>query len=511
MNINRTWRYFMLGAVLLLLVGVVCFSQYRRSITCMGVPILSEQQAAEFSPHKSPAPATMALTIDHHSAALDQEQSILYVTQAVDAETKAYQLAGQLRLSSGSYRLCFAPDPYFKKLQDAIQKGHTFALWAADQNNHYYEYQVVFTTLPVLTMGGEPNHTDEEGRTVYAGDFCLWSPNDPDYGRRSIKTAEVQWNVRGASSALLDKKPWKLSLKSKKGDNKGLSLLGLGADDDWILNPLNMDDTDLKELMMIRLWNALAAQTEFNHPMANGEYVEVVINGKYQGVHLLQRRIDRKYLELNTQDILLKGLHRYEFLTPQESLEIIHSPFGAEETYALAEGFCSQTDYSMVDPQNFIDVFLFLRFGSLSDNQGCKNMFYLLKNTPEGYRLMMIPWDTDMSFGVTWDNGFAYNYDISMQAIQWRTGLSAMREHHAGLTNKIGERWEALRADVLSEERIFSILDGLEQQLDRSGAPARDRARWGTQHAEQDTIGQLRRFITERLKMLDELHKTYKE
>ena len=84
----------------------------------------------------------------------------------------------------------------------------------------------------------------------------------------------------------------------------------MGADDDWILNSLTMDDTRIREKLFMDLWNLNVEKTDYNFKMSTGEFVEVVMNGKYYGLCLLQRRLDAKYLELEKAYCFEKKIHR---------------------------------------------------------------------------------------------------------------------------------------------------------------------------------------------------------
>ena len=79
-----------------------------------------------------------------------------------------------------------------------------------------------------------------------------------------------------------------------------------------------LDDFKVKEQFAMKLWNRLAEQSPWDYPMSSGAYCEVVLNGHYQGLYLLQRRVDRKYLGLSDGQILLKpdsGLAAYDDLS----------------------------------------------------------------------------------------------------------------------------------------------------------------------------------------------------
>ena len=74
--------------------------------------------------------------------------------------------------------------------------------------------------------------------------------------------------------------------------------------------------------MAMDLWNTYLAQEEYNYKMSQGKYAEVVCNGQYCGLYLLQRRIDRKYLELDENQFLAKGIKAADGLPLEEYFDI---------------------------------------------------------------------------------------------------------------------------------------------------------------------------------------------
>ena len=59
---------------------------------------------------------------------------------------------------------------------------------------------------------------------------------------------------------------------------------------------------------------------------------------------------------------------------------------------------------------------------------------------------------------------------------------------------------------IFSEEKIFSILNPVIQELESSGVIQRDEKRWGLLHEGEDNIDNLRLYIRERLIFLDEYY-----
>ena len=363
----------------------------------------------------------------------------------------------------------------------------------------------------MLRIDGEAIAKNEKGKDICDGEICLWTPADPDTGRYSVKKSDAQWHVRGGFSATLLKTPFKVDLKDKNGENKSESLAGLGADDDWILNPMNLDDTKLKEKLFMGLWNRRAEQVDWNEKMSEGEYVEVVINQQYWGLFQLQRRIDGKFLALGREDILLKSGADLSASTPETAYEIVWSSLTEAETFSLVEDFFQGTDGDLLNMDNFLDVNLFFQCASAMDNIQ-KNIFYHLRTGEDGDQMYLIPWDPDMSWGTVWRaeaGGFVYDFEESRQNMTLRQEYGWMRKYHPDLDARMAERWFQLRGDLLTVETMTAILMEQQQILDASGARQRDTDQWGLYYEGQDSPENLCRSIEARLEWVDAYYSQY--
>ena len=83
------------------------------------------------------------------------------------------------------------------------------------------------------------------------------------------------------------------------------------SDEDWLLYSLSTDPSRAKEMTCITLWNELAAQTEWDYPTCEMEYVEVYINGSYAGLYGLASPVDKKSLNLPENGRLYKWRTAY--------------------------------------------------------------------------------------------------------------------------------------------------------------------------------------------------------
>lgn len=431
-------------------------------------------------------------------AAMDVGSKTIYIPQAISEETTRDQLKGALTLSVSNCRLYFLQDPAFDDLTQAVAQGHRFPL-AVACGRHYHIYSVVFTTLPVLRMDSQTKQERKNNVPEIFGQMCLWDTETGD-----PVSSELFFHARGGTTMDMEKSSWKISLKTSSMKNNHLSFLGLQKDDDWILNAMSIDDSKIKEMFLTNVWNSIAADSPWNYPMSSQRYVELVLDGSYYGVYLLQRRFDQKFLGLSGEDILIKGIGNLTVTVPQDAYRIQSSPLSEAETYALIEGLFYREDVSTLDLNNYVDISILLQLGSLGDNAGYKNMFYCLKKEETGYTLSMIPWDVDMGLGVCWVvDHIGYDYDQAMDMDVTRREYAQMLALHPDLEERIRDRWQELRQGPLATQNLLGQMELITQQLNQSGAFVRDTQRWDLCYGGPDTQEAAVRFLEERLTLLD--------
>jgi len=470
----------------------------------LGVPVATEAELAALGGYRH-ADYSSVLLFGGTPVPVDKESATIYLSQPITADTTCADLCGALELNFERGRLYFAPDPAFDHLAAAMAEGHGFRLLVADEKSGtYMEYKVVLTALPVLRLEGGFSHFDKDGESALTGRLSLLTADDPDEGGYTVKSSRASWHLRGATTSRQPKKSWKIDLIDEARANVDLAFLGLGSDDDWVLNSMSLDDTRMKEKLAMDTWNQLAAETVHRDNMSVGRYIEVVINGEYCGVYLMQRRIDENYLALAEDTVLLKGLNTWSATDPSDGYEIEYSPLSDRETYALIQDWSTRQDCSMADLDNFVDVCLFLQWGSMQDNTSYNNIYYVLQPNGDGYGMYMVPWDTDYAMGVLWVNDFfGYDMDTSVQMHAHRAEYEAMKQVAPDLDQKMAQRWFALRETVYSQEQILEKLNGYRRELETSGAFARDKAAWGEFYGGQDSFENLCLYFERRLAHLD--------
>ena len=75
--------------------------------------------------------------------------------------------------------------------------------------------------------------------------------------------------------------------------------------------------------------------------------------------------------------------------------------------------------------------------------------------------MYFVPWDTDLSLGVTW----GYDYEESMNEIIERYELPAMKSEIDVLDAKFVKRWKELRQGIYSEENVLRVYKELTEKI----------------------------------------------
>lgn len=92
--------------------------------------------------------------------------------------------------------------------------------------------------------------------------------------------------IRGSSSQLLPKKGYGLTtLKADNTSNNNVSLLGMPSENDWILNGIAYDPSLIRDYLSYNL------SRQIGNYATRTAYCELLINGEYMGLYILQEKI----------------------------------------------------------------------------------------------------------------------------------------------------------------------------------------------------------------------------
>lgn len=457
----------------------------------LGVHVVERESLLELEEIEG-ARAT-ALWFNGEKTAADIESNTAYISLGT-SNWDVNVDEGIILYEDSSAALCFVDSPALRNIESSIRNGEALQL-AVVKDGKYSVVNVVFTSLPVISVDGVYQKFGESlGKEIMSGSIRLWHEQESFY-------SPALWHFRGFGSMQMDKKALKITLMENRVENIHCDLLGLGADDDWILNPMNKDDLDIRERMAMELWNGYFAEESWNYPMSHGQYVELVLNGEYYGLYLIQRRMDQKYLQIDIEkDILFKG--RIGYATSAFLYDLRVSPYNDNQSFTYLDNVLTDLGWHNLDRNNFIDVCLFLNYFATHDNLMETNMYFILEDAAESPKLNMVPWDTDMSLGLF--VGMGLNYAEASEQLFIRQEYEQLVEKYPELPELMATRWDELRESVFSEESIKAVITANAEQIAAwDAARARDRLKWGYYSYHEDSYEQLLDFCLNRLQFLD--------
>ncbi|KPK83804.1 MAG: hypothetical protein AMS27_11830 [Bacteroides sp. SM23_62_1] len=307
--------------------------------------------------------------------------------------------------------------------------------------------------------------------------------------------------IRGSSSQMFEKKNYTIETRTETGENNNVSLLGLPAENDWVLHGPYSDKTLMRNALTFQLGN------EMGQWAPRTRFCELFINNDYHGVYLLMEKIKRDSNRVNISklnpdeisgsdlsggyilsidrpgdfwispypgmyggDIIINYIYpEYEDM-PTEQREYIKNYVTLFE-YALSgmNKDDPSSDYkSYADVYSFIDYFLINELNRNVDAYRLSAFFYKDKNG----KLVMGPlWDHNLSFGnADYYQGFnqqgwvMYGIDPGdgFQVPFWWPIL--LQDSFFKIEMK--KRWQYLRQDPFHVDHIYEIIDSLATVLD---------------------------------------------
>lgn len=159
------------------------------------------------------------------------------------------------------------------------------------------ESPVVLTesNLPIVLIE-TPDHDSIGDNKIVASMKVICNP----YGKRNNiadqpleYNGNIKINLRGNSSKLMEQQKFNVSTIDANGQELDTELLGLAAEHDWVLVNTVSDISLMRDALASDLWEKMG------HWAPRTRTVEVVLNGKYNGVYLLQEKIKISKNRLN--------------------------------------------------------------------------------------------------------------------------------------------------------------------------------------------------------------------
>jgi hypothetical protein len=347
----------------------------------------------------------------------------------------------------------------------------------------------------------------------------------------------IDIEIRGSSSQMTPKKQYGFTtLLSDNVSKNDVSILGMPAENDWILNGMSFDTARIRDFLIYNLFRQLGNYA------SRTVYCEVVINNDYRGIYLLQEKIKSDHervdvLKITAGDNYLPDVSG-GYITKADKVSLdetiawtmytwygspvnyIHSlpkPGGATlwqtnyiksqfenlETTALNGNTSLDNGFpSIIDVPSFIDFMIMNEFGSNPDAGTYSTYFHKDRNG----KLRAGPvWDCDLTFG----NDLFFlgpEYDRSLPT-GWRfqdyqnDGSTFWRNLflNSEFNCYLSKRWNELiqsnqPLNLLSLEAFIDLTDSA-----ISESVARDYTRWDINKDHQQLINDIKSFLNSRI------------
>ena len=344
-----------------------------------------------------------------------------------------------------------------------------------------------------------------------------------DYQRRTEEDSLTvrflcMLKYRGESALKYEKKSFAVKLIDATGEDLDANIFGIRQENSWILDAMAIDRVRMRNRLCFDVWNDMS-RTPYNTKTNNrngteGVFVEVFVNGEYNGLYCMTDKIDRKLLGLKKAksgddgDVMIRGLlykgigwgngwslksynadaatdkvtwNAWELQYPDD-----YPSIATWQPLMDLMDFCSNktTDDEFVQsykdwfyPDNLADYVIFTLALNVGDNL-YKNTFLSTVDITQGHRYMISPWDMDMSLGGNYDG--KYNEELSIVGqYNHRAPFNRLIGRNVdGFADKLTDTWKAYYTSLFAPENIGHRLDNYAAMFSKSGAWEREFSKW---------------------------------
>jgi spore coat protein H len=403
-------------------------------------------------------------------------------------------------------------------ISDWHSDSHIISL--GDGNGGRKDWKLQFTTLPIVMIesdGYQYNHDDWKPGRVFIIDALKRTQGVELYS----SLAGVHFH--GATALGFEKKSYNIELWDTDSVEKDVQVFGMRSDGDWILDAMWVDKSRMRNRVCTDIWNSIddlpyAKKNAYQGNGTSGLYVEMFLDGKYNGLYCFTDKIDRKKLNLKKYDTNADGslstqhglLYKARTWTEPTCLfnysDTVRTDTlywdGWEQKYpddAQSQAywqpmkdliaFCSpiiNTDITAFQANidkhvyfdNIIHYYMFVQAFSILDNS-IKNSYASIRDIQDGQQVLLTQWDMDASLGRT-AGGDTITQTAFCGPIYGRCGLF-FRLIQYDLCNfrlKFHDCWNTLKVAQLSPSNFNSKVESYRDLFLSSGAWNREKARW---------------------------------
>jgi hypothetical protein len=419
-----------------------------------------------------------------------------------------------------------------------VQGGTKYKLSVYESDSLIATSYLTFTSLPIIEINGA-----DIGENYTKGNIRLLTSSENEDSNYIFD--RIKW--RGNSSRSCAKKSFAIKLYSDSvifNDSTSLdkSFLNLRSDNNWILDAMALDSSLARNRVSMDLWIDFSVRPFYFSQESKaingtrGKYVELVLNGSYNGVYCMSEKIDRKQLKLkkyeeessvirgllykasdwststlmtdvsgfdnksstwNQWEIKYPDLNEGQIITWQPLYNLVRFVAYSNET-----AFVDSADIYL-DLSVFRDYSLFTELISGVDNMG-KNTYFYKYNDSKYSQFDIAPWDLDLTWGMTYIDRIE-KYDNSKIGMGDLRLVSRLKEYNYGIfsVDSMAYRYAQLRETYFDRDSLYNRFLTYINRLITSGAGKRNQDRWGTNDLDKE-LQFLSVWIDNRLSFLDD-------
>ena len=374
---------------------------------------------------------------------------------------------------------------------------------------HWFGDTVSFSegNLPLMHINTNGQKIPDEPRIVadmgliFNGVGALNSIDDPwnEY------SGKISIELRGESSIEFAKKSFSIELQNADGSNNNVSILGLPEENDFVLNGPFSDQTLIKNVLTYELFRRTGRWAPRNR------FIEVVINGDYEGVYVLTEKLKRDENrvdidKLTNEDVSAPELTggyilrrdkknklleeewwtspvqqpfhetmwyeyydpEYDELTPDQAQYIRDWMQNFDEVMS-GSGFTGlENGYrKYIRTKSFIDMMFINEISKGIDNYLFSTYFYKENDADGGQLVAGPPWDYNLgygnlNYGDSWDAKETYGWSYPQGGrVYWFERLMQDNVY----VNQTYCRWTEHRDSVFSDANVLALIDSCVQVI----------------------------------------------
>lgn len=454
-----------------------------------GLQVKSEERLSEMTssmhPVDKPENLDELIELDGQRIPYDRSSNMFYISQS----TEVAEYAGTFRAVGDNCEIYIERDEALDDKQAAISQGHVFKLWFVT-GDVYATAGLIYSGLPVLSIG-----TDGDLMTTayMQGEMVLQNPDDRDINGMSVKQSAVLAKQNENTGTITFK-----LYKTIYEEERNLSLLGLGKHTSWKMYPVSdKDDTLVRVILSSYVWNGVCGDERLQRGMG---LAEVIVDGKYDGLYYLAPKVGKGFLGLEEadrvyecEDVSEDGSGVYEVVGDEDTSENREE---LEEYHDMLVDFTAD-DRNRMDLNNYINYHIYLQAVCAVRNSQ-KDYYVIARGRREDCLYQRMPERSNYVWGV-YPSKIGWQSMTVTENIMEDTVYDLIVTQDPAVAAQTTERWNDLRAGVLSTQVLSQLVYSYEQKLEDSGYIVR----MGKQDVYRDSCNALQDMITKRMDYLD--------